>query len=88
MAGRLLTFDWRATPLGPIDAWPASLKAAVAMCLHSRFQMAIYWGLDLTCIYNDAERDVLGNLHPMALGMPARELLRDSWGWSVLSCRR
>jgi signal transduction histidine kinase len=80
MAGRLLTFDWRATPLGPIDAWPASLKAAVAMCLHSRFQMAIYWGLDLTCIYNDAERDVLGNLHPMALGMPARELLRDSWG--------
>jgi len=41
--------------------------------------MAIYWGPELNCIYNDAERDVLGNLHPGALGMPARELLRDSW---------
>lgn len=79
MAGRLLAFDWRTTPLGPIEAWPTSLKAAVATCLHSRFQMAIYWGPGLTCIYNDAERDVLGKLHPVALGMPARELLRDSW---------
>ena len=80
MAGRLLAFDWRTTPLGPIEAWPASLKAAVATCLHSRFQMAIYWGADLICIYNDAERDVLGKLHPIALGMPARELLHESWG--------
>jgi hypothetical protein len=41
--------------------------------------MAVYWGPDLNCIYNDAERDVLGKLHPVALAMPARELLRDSW---------
>ncbi len=41
--------------------------------------MAIYWGPELNCIYNDAERDVLGKLHPIALGMPARALLRDSW---------
>jgi signal transduction histidine kinase/DNA-binding response OmpR family regulator len=79
MAGRLLAFDWRSTSVGPVEAWPPSLKAAVATCLHSRFQMAIYWGADLVCIYNDAERDVLGDLHPRALGMPARELLRDSW---------
>jgi signal transduction histidine kinase len=79
MASRLLAFDWSATPLGPLDAWPPSLKTAVATCLHSRFQMAIYWGPELNCIYNDAERDILGRLHPAALGMPARELLRDSW---------
>ena len=47
--------------------------------MQSRFQMAIYWGPDLNFIYNDAERDILGQLHPRALGMPARELLRDSW---------
>jgi hypothetical protein len=79
MARRLLAFDWHATPLGPIEAWPPSLRGAVATCLRSRFQMAVYWGPDLNCIYNDAERDILSNLHPHALGMPARELLRDSW---------
>ncbi len=41
--------------------------------------MAIYWGPELNCIYNDAERAVLGKLHPGALGMPAAELLHDSW---------
>jgi signal transduction histidine kinase len=79
MAGRLREFDWSGTPLGPISSWPQTLKSVVAICLHSPFQMAIYWGPELNCIYNDAERDVLGNLHPGALGQPARELLHDSW---------
>ncbi len=79
MARRVRRFDWSATPLGPLGAWPQSLRNAVASCLHSKFQMAIYWGPELNCLYNDAERDVLGQLHPGALGLPARELLRDSW---------
>ena len=79
MAGRVLAFDWSRTPLGPIALWPPSLRSVVGVCLHSPFQMAIYWGADLNCIYNDAERHVLGNLHPGALGLPARELLHDSW---------
>jgi signal transduction histidine kinase len=79
MAVRIRSFDWAATPLGPLTGWSRSLRSAVAVCLHSRFQMAIYWGPRLTCIYNDAEREVLAELHPGALGMPAQELLRDSW---------
>jgi len=79
MAGMVLAFDWSRTPLGPIASWPQSLKTAVAICLRSPFQMAIYWGSELNLIYNDAERDVLGDLHPGALGLPARELLHDSW---------
>lgn len=79
MAGRVQTFDWSETALGPIETWSQSLTSAVALCLRSPFQMAIYWGHDLICIYNDAERMVLGELHPRALGMPARELLHDSW---------
>ncbi len=79
MASSVLEFDWSATPLGPLAGWPWSLTSAVAICLHSRFQMAIYWGPELNCIYNDAERDVLGKLHPGALGCPARDLLHDSW---------
>jgi signal transduction histidine kinase len=79
MAERVSAFDWSTTPLGSFADWSASLRAAVAICLHSPFRMAMYWGPELNCIYNDAERDVLGRLHPSALGQPARELLRDSW---------
>ncbi|HTU85147.1 MAG TPA: histidine kinase [Solirubrobacteraceae bacterium] len=79
MGQRVGTFDWSTTPLGPLSGWPQSLTTAVSICLRSQFQMAIYWGPELNCIYNDAERDVLGKLHPGALGQPAHELLRDSW---------
>lgn len=79
MAESLREFDWSRTPLGPIGGWSQSLRSAVAICLRSPFQMAIYWGPGLNCIYNDAERDVLGKLHPRALGLPARDLLHDSW---------
>jgi signal transduction histidine kinase len=79
MAAHIARFDWGRTPLGPLDAWPAALRSAVSICLRSRFQMAIYWGPDLNCIYNDAVRDILGELHPGALGLPARRLLHESW---------
>ena len=79
MAALVRTFDWAHTPLGPIEAWMQGLRSAVAICLRSPFQMAILWGPELNCIYNDAERAVLGRLHPGALGLPARELLREFW---------
>lgn len=79
MGRRVGASDWSTTPLGPLSSWSHSLKAAVAICLRSPLQMAICWGAELNCIYNDAERDVLGELHPDALGRPARELLHDSW---------
>ncbi len=79
MAGMVRAFDWSKTTLGPIDRWPPGLVAAIGLCLHSRFQSAVYAGGDLLFIYNDAERDILGQLHPAALGLPATELLRDSW---------
>src|SRR5262245_659563 len=80
MGARIQSFDWSSTPLGPIGGWPSSLRAAVRLCLFSRFQLAIYWGPELNLLYNDAERDVLGTMHPAALGRPAAELLADSWG--------
>ncbi len=79
MARRVRDFDWTTTSLGPHTRWSSSLRSAVALCLNSKFPMAIYWGPELNCIYNDAERDVLGKLHPAALGMPAHALLHDSW---------
>jgi signal transduction histidine kinase len=79
MGARIRSFDWPSTPLGPISEWPSSLREAVSLCLRSRFQLAIYWGPQLVLLYNDAERDVLGALHPLALGRPAAEVLADFW---------
>jgi signal transduction histidine kinase len=59
--------------------WPQSLKTTLNIILRSRFQLAVYWGPELIFLYNDAEREVVGNLHPYALGKPAREVLVDMW---------
>jgi len=79
MARLIESFDWSRSPLGPSAQWPQSLKMALNICLHSRFQLAIYWGPELIFLYNDAEREVIGSLHPYALGKPAREVLVDMW---------
>src|SRR5262249_27697636 len=79
MGARIRSFDWSATLLGPLAEWPPSLRQAVSICLRSRFQLAIYWGPQLVLLYNDAERDVLGTMHPHVLGRPAAEVLTDMW---------
>ncbi len=79
MGARIREYDWSSSPLGPIGTWPSSLRAAVSICLRSRFQLAIYWGPELVLLYNDAERDVLGGLHPGALGQAAAVVLTEIW---------
>jgi PAS domain S-box-containing protein len=73
MADRVREFDWAGTPLGPITAWPSSLRTLVSMTLESSLPSALGWGPELTCIYNDAYRPLLGN-KPEALGRPFREV--------------
>lgn len=73
------SFDWSRSPLGPSAQWPHSLKTSLNICLRSRFQLAMFWGPELVFLYNDAEREVIGSLHPYALGKPAREVLVDMW---------
>ncbi len=71
--------DWAATPLGPVVDWPQSLRIAVGLCLHSQFPMAIWWGPELTIIYNDAYRPIFGKRHPSGVGRPAREMWPETW---------
>jgi signal transduction histidine kinase len=79
MADMVRDFDWSVTPLGPLEEWSPVLRTSLAMCLHSRFPMVVYWGSELIYLYNDANRDAIGQLHPRALGRPAREMLPESW---------
>jgi len=79
MGLRIREYDWSATPLGPVDSWQQSLRSAVSICLNSNFPIAIYWGKDLTLIYNDAWSPIPGNKHPWALGRSAREVWPEIW---------
>jgi PAS domain S-box-containing protein len=78
-------YDWAATPLGPVHAWPRSLRTTVAILLGSRNPMFLFWGPELIQIYNDAYRPSLGSAgeagsrHPRALGMRGREFWTDIW---------
>ncbi|SUD92385.1 Blue-light-activated protein [Ralstonia mannitolilytica] len=70
MAQRVLAFDWSATELGPIDAWPHSLRAAVQMVLASPVPLVMLWGKHGYMIYNDAYAGFAGGRHPYLLGCP------------------
>ena len=71
--------DWAATPLGPMEAWSATLRLALEMVLSSGFPMALRWGPEFVLIYNDGYRPILGDKHPWALGLPAREAWSEVW---------
>src|SRR5262245_17594209 len=54
MGERIRALDWAATPVGPPGRWPENLRAALGICLNSRFPMYVWWGPDLTLFYNAA----------------------------------
>ncbi|APR78289.1 PAS/PAC sensor hybrid histidine kinase precursor [Minicystis rosea] len=85
----LASLDWSATPLGPIEGWPASLAVPVRMVLGSGFPLCLMLGSAPTSarvIYNDAYIPFLGEKHPTALGLTVREVWPEIWdilGWAL-----
>ncbi|HVY47230.1 MAG TPA: GAF domain-containing sensor histidine kinase, partial [Minicystis sp.] len=80
LAGLMRAKDWSATPVGPVDRWPRSLRTIVALCLSSRYPMSFFWGPELVQFYNDAYRPVLGaSKHPSALGQVGSITWREIW---------
>ena len=65
--------DWSGSVLGPIDGWPASLRTATLMLLHSPAPMVMLWGEDGIMLYNDAYSLFAGGRHPDLLGSPVRQ---------------
>ena len=78
MGVRMRAFDWGASPLGSPIEWPAALTALVDVTLASKQPMYVAWGPDLTMLYNDAYRALLGAKHPAALGAPFLEVWSEA----------
>jgi PAS domain S-box-containing protein len=78
--GRLMrAHDWTASPLGPAESWPQSLRSVVSLMLNARQPMFVAWGPELAFLYNDDYIPVFGTKHPWALGLPFAEVWSDIW---------
>lgn len=71
--------DWSATPLGPIESWPQSLKTTVSLCLASNFPINIAWGPNRVQIYNDGYWPLTGDKHPGSMGQDYKECWFSAW---------
>src|SRR5678816_3640334 len=71
--------DWSASPLGPPESWPASLRTVVELLLQSQFPMFVAWGPELGFLYNDPYAEILGAKHPRALGRRFYDIWSEIW---------
>jgi signal transduction histidine kinase len=80
MARRMRALDWSQTTLGPIEAWPQSLRTSVSTCLDCAFPIVLWWGPDLAILYNDEYQQIMGPAKASwALGRPGREVWKEIW---------
>src|SRR5687768_15839786 len=70
VAELIYSCDWAATPLGPPEAWPHSLRIITDLVFASQIPMAVLWGREAVLIYNEAYAGILGAPHSNPLGRP------------------
>ncbi|KAL9115986.1 MAG: hypothetical protein Q9227_000354 [Pyrenula ochraceoflavens] len=71
--------DWASTPLGPIEDWEGPLRQMALMIFSSPHPAAMYWGEDLTAIYNESYIMLAGQKHPTLMGMSYRDAWSEIW---------
>lgn len=76
----LQNFDWGKTALGPMRAWPRDLCQLVVYVLSAPDPRIILWGDDLSLIFNEPAKVILGPRYLTYLGNP----LEQSFGTEVL----
>ena len=79
MGERMRALDWRATPLGPPERWPQSLKTIVRVMLDSRYAMWMLWGPELTFFCNDAYLPTVGIKSDWVLGARSDKVWEEIW---------
>ncbi|UVW27915.1 PAS domain S-box protein [Massilia sp. H6] len=87
MGELIARFDWSTTGLGPIDAWPQSVKSTVSLILHSSFPIVTMWGEAGVMIYNRGYAQIAGDKHPAVLGVGVREAWPETRDFSDQAMR-
>jgi len=79
MADALRAWDWSATPLGGMEGWSPELLAQVNSILACPTPMMLFWGPELTLIYNDGAVPVATRNASETLGQSARDVWKEAW---------
>ncbi|KAI0425367.1 histidine kinase [Xylaria sp. FL1042] len=73
------TRDWASTPLGPIEEWSPELRTISNLVMGSPHPAALYWGRELTVIYNEAYVAMAGRKHPKLMGSRYQDAWSEIW---------
>ncbi|KAF1982437.1 hypothetical protein K402DRAFT_424545 [Aulographum hederae CBS 113979] len=70
--------DWEKSPLGPMDQWSSQLRQTVLMMIADPNPVVLYWGEEMTTIYNEAYVPLIGPRHPVQ-GQDPKLVFPDIW---------
>ncbi|KAH9220231.1 hypothetical protein DL95DRAFT_44108 [Leptodontidium sp. 2 PMI_412] len=84
--------DWAATPLGDMNSWSREFRQIACLLMAHPFPLALFWGAELTVIYNKAYADTVAGLkHPNLMGTGFKGPFAELWdtvGAIFDECRR
>jgi PAS domain S-box-containing protein len=76
------SIDWARTPLGDMNSWSREFRQVVNLVMANPHPAALFWGDELTVMYNKAYADtVAGDKHPklMGMGFSTNGAFREIW---------
>ncbi len=79
-AAFIRSFDWASTPLGDMETWSTPFREIINLLIRNPFPCALFWGEELTVIYNEAYKiEVAGNKHPELMGTGFKGPFSEVW---------
>ncbi len=77
------TVDWVKTPLGPMESWSREFRQAANLCMANPHPAALFWGSELTMLYNEAyAAEVAGKKHPSLMGTGFSGPFAELWDYA------
>ncbi|KAH8678914.1 hypothetical protein BGZ60DRAFT_370994 [Tricladium varicosporioides] len=76
------SIDWAATALGDMSTWTPEFRQIANLLMGNPHPAALFWGSDLTVIYNEAyAENVAGDKHPklMGAGFTTASAFQEIW---------
>ncbi|OCL15382.1 hypothetical protein AOQ84DRAFT_329513 [Glonium stellatum] len=75
----LRVLDWASTPLGPMRTWSHELRLMCNLLMANPNPTIMFWGPELTTIYNEAYAPFTTGNHPDAIGVRIQDAFKQAW---------
>ncbi|KAF5851903.1 hypothetical protein GGP41_000640 [Bipolaris sorokiniana] len=75
------SIDWSKTPLGAMNTWTIQFREIICLVMRNPHPSSVFWGEDLTMLYNESHRDIIaGDKHPALMGTGFTGPFHEMWG--------